>query len=223
MKTAVLWTGGKDSALACYKVQKEHEVSLFVNFIWEKTSLSHPFLLTKFQAEAIQKPFIWDKLNPPYFESYRESILELKNEYGIEAVVTGDIAQDTFHGKWIDKVCKDTGVQVIKPLWDQDRETILKELLADGFKAIFTCVKEPWLTPDWLGKTIDTQTLKEIQRIHQTKGLDACGEFGEYHTAVVDAPFFAKAICISAFETQKTEDCFAMEPIGLSLKPKAGR
>jgi diphthamide synthase (EF-2-diphthine--ammonia ligase) len=72
MKVAISWTGGKDSALACYKVMQEHDVAMFVNFVWQKPSLSHPNLLTKLQAEALQKRFLWDRLEPPYLDSYRE-------------------------------------------------------------------------------------------------------------------------------------------------------
>jgi uncharacterized protein (TIGR00290 family) len=220
MKVAVSWTGGKDSALACYKAQKKHEIVVFANFIWEKPSLSHPIDITRTQAKVLRKQFLWDKLQPPYFESYREAIIELKNEYGIEAIVTGDIAADDFHGAWIDEVCKDTGVQVIKPLWKEDRRTALNELLTAGFKVVFTCVKEPWLTEEWMGKTIDDQRIKEMQNLHEINGLDVCGEFGEYHTMVMDAPYFDKVIDLSSFRKEKTENGFIMKDVSLSIKPK---
>jgi len=119
MKVAALWTGGKDSALACYKAIKYgYNVSYIVTFIWEKHSLAHSLSLIKLQSEAIKVPFLWDKLKEPYFDSYREAILELKNEYSIERIITGDISYvDVFHGNWIDKVCEGTCVEVIKPLW----------------------------------------------------------------------------------------------------------
>ena len=199
MKVAVSWTGGKDSALACQKAQKNHDVALFVNFRWDKPSLSHPLAITKLQSEAVIKPFLWERVQPPYLESYRASILYLKSKYGIQGIVTGDITVDTFHGKWIDEVCKGTGVQVIKPLWEQDRTKLMDEMLANGLKVIFTCVKEPWLTEDWLGRTIDEQCLKDLKALHDKNGVDLCGEFGEYHTMVIDAPFFKKTITLSKF------------------------
>ena len=141
MKVAVSWTGGKDSALAYYKTVKEHDIKMLVNFLWEKPSSSHSFLTTKFHSEVIQKQFLWDKLTPPYDSSYKESILELRDEFGIEAIVTGDITEDSFHGKWIDEVCRGTGVKVIKPLWEQDREEIMGEVLSAGLKVVFVCVE----------------------------------------------------------------------------------
>jgi diphthine-ammonia ligase len=222
LKVAVLWTGGKDSALAYLKVQKTHNVAMLVNFIWEKPSISHPNLITKLQSEALKEQFLWDRLQPPYHESYRESILDLKNEYGIQAVVTGDITADTFHGTWIDEVCKNTGVEVIKPLWEQKRRQLMEEIVGSGLKVIFTCVKEPWFTEEWLGRTIDEKCLQDLETLHEKNDVDLCGEFGEYHTMVMDAPFFTKTIRLSTFKKQKTSDSFIMEPIGLSLKPKMG-
>jgi diphthine-ammonia ligase len=221
MKVAILWTGGKDSSLACYKAMQQHEVALFVNFVWKKPSLSHPRIITKLQSEALQKPFLWIHLNPPYLESYREAILNLKKEYGIEAVVTGDIGYvDAFHGNWIDDVCEGTGIKVIKPLWGQDRQNTLNELVDRGFNIIFTCVKEPWLTHEWLGRSINQQAVTELQELHHSENLDLCGEFGEYHTMTLDAPFFKKSINIRLFKKQKTENGYIIEPLQFSLVTK---
>ncbi|MCW4010677.1 MAG: diphthine--ammonia ligase [Candidatus Bathyarchaeota archaeon] len=220
MKVAISWTGGKDSALACIKAQKSHEVALFVNFRWDKPSLSHPMAIAKLQSEAVNKPFLWERVQDPYLESYRLSILYLKNKCGIDAIVTGDITVDAFHGKWIDEVCKDTGVQVIKPLWEKDRTTLMEDLLESKLKVTLTCVKEPWFTEDWLGRTIDEKCYQDLQELHKKNGVDICGEFGEYHTMVMDAPFFTKTIHMPSFTKMKTENGFIMEPTGLSLKPK---
>lgn len=220
MKVAVSWTGGKDSALAYYKTVKEHDIKMLVNFLWEKPSLSHSFLTTKFHSEVIQKQFLWDKLTPPYDSSYKESILELRDEFGIEAIVTGDITEDPFHGKWIDEVCKGTGVKVIKPLWGQDREEIMCEVLSAGLKVVFVCVKEPWFNENWLGRVIDKQCIRDLKVLHAKNGVDICGEFGEYHTIVVDAPFFQKTLKVCRFGNRKVGHSYIMDPIEYSLKPK---
>ena len=219
MKVAVLWTGGKDSALALHKTLKSgHKVAYLATLIWDKPSLAHSLSLIKLQSEAMGIPFFWDKLEKPYFESYRESILEMKTEY---AVVTGDIAYvDDFHGNWIDEVCKGTGVQVIKPLWNMDRDAIMRELLDFDFKVVLTQVKEPWMTQDWLGRTLDSDSIKEMQQLRDEKSLDLCGEFGEYHTMTLDAPFFKKIIRISQFQKLKTEKGFVLNPVEVSIAPK---
>jgi diphthine-ammonia ligase len=225
MKVAALWTGGKDSSLSCYKVLKDKFIVAYVaTFIWEQPSLSHPLSIIKLQSEALQIPFLWERVKPPYFEAYRQAILELKKDYGIEGVVTGDISYvDSFHGNWIDDVCKDTGVEVIKPLWELDRLKIIEDLVSSGFKVIFTCVKQPWFNEEWLGRTIDAQSIKELKELHRKTGMDICGENGEYHTMTVDATFYKKTINVSKFKTEKINESYIMEPVELSLAPKERR
>jgi diphthine-ammonia ligase len=222
MKVAALWSGGKDSALACYKALKHgFDVAFVMTFIWDKQPSSHPLAMTKLQSEALQIPFYWERVNPPYFESYKQAMLDLKEDYGIEGVVTGDISLvDSFHGNWIDNVCKDTGVEVIKPLWDLDRIKIVEDLVSSGFKVIFTCVKQPWFSEEWLGRGIDAQTLHELKELNEKTGMDICGENGEYHTMTVDAPFYKKTINVSKFETEKRSKAYVLKPVDLSLAPK---
>lgn len=222
VKVVALWSGGKDSALACYKAMKHgSDVAFVMTFIWDQPSLSHPIVVTKLQSEALQIPFCWARVSPPYFESYKKALLDMKEDHGIEGVVTGDISLvDNFHGDWINDVCKDTGIEVIKPLWNQDRLRIVEELRSSGFKIIFTCVKQPWFNGEWLGREIDRQTINELKTLNEKSGLDICGENGEYHTVTVDAPFFNKTIKVSNFETEKIENAYIMKRLDVSLAQK---
>lgn len=222
MKVVALWTGGKDSSLACYKILKRgYDVAFAMTFIWDQPSLAHPLAMIKLQSEVLRIPFYWERVAPPYFEAYRKGILELKEEYGIQGVVTGDISYvDSFHGNWVEDVCRGTGVEVIKPLWDMDRLRIVEDIVGNGFKVIFTCVKEPWFREEWLGRTIDSQAIKELQKLNEETGMDICGENGEYHTMTIDAPLFKKAIKVSKFETEKVRDAYIMKGVDLSVAPK---
>ena len=224
MKVAVLWTGGKDSSLACYKAIKDgHKVAYLVTFLWQKPSTAHALDVIRLQSKALGIPCLWDKLEPPYFEAYKEAILNLKKEYDIEAIVTGDISYvDSFHGNFLDEVCKDTEIKVIKPLWGQDRSKILKELLSSGFKVVFTCVKQPWFSDDWLGRTIDNQSMYELEELNQRYGMDMCGEIGEYHTMTLDAPLFKQAIEISECTKEKIGKAYVLEPTLVSLTSQRG-
>jgi len=218
MKVAALWSGGKDSALACHKAMANGlDVSYIMTFIWDKPSSSHPLLMTLLQSKALRIPSYWEKIKPPYFDAYRQAIGELKEDYGIEGIVTGDISYvDSFHGNWIDDVCKDTGVKVIKPLWEQDRLTLVEELVDKGFRVIFTSVKKPWFNEEWIGREIDTETIEELKTLNRKTGMDICGENGEYHTMTIDAPFYKNAITVSKFETEETDNAFVMKPLNFT-------
>jgi len=203
-------------------MKRKFDVAFVMTFIWDQPPPSHPLPLIRLQSRALQIPLYWERVSPPYFRDYRQAIIELKKDCGIEAVVTGDIYVDSFHGTWIDDVCRDTGVEVIKPLWKLDRLKLIEDLVGSGFKAIFTCVKKPWFNKEWLGRAIDAQAIKELVKLNRETGMDICGENGEYHTMTVDAPFYEKAISISKFETEEVNGSYAMKPLDLCLVPKGG-
>ncbi len=222
MKVAALWTGGKDSSLACYKALKQGlEVAFVMTFIWDRPPPSHPLPLIRLQSEVLEIPFYWERVTPPYFEAYKLAVQELKEDFGIEGLVSGDISHiDSFHGNWLDDVCKDTGVEMIKPLWEMDRAQIFEDLVDNGFKAMFTCVKEPWFSEAWLGRTINTKIIKELKVRSSETSMDICGENGEYHTMTLDAPFYRQAIHVK-FETEKNRSSYFIKPTCLSLSNKS--
>jgi diphthine-ammonia ligase len=222
MKVTALWSGGKDSCFACYKAMSQGmNVAYITTFLWETPSLGHPQELISLQSEASGIRHVTTKVKEPYFEGYREAISRFIKEDGIEGIVTGDISFiDSYHGDWIGDVCKGLDVEVIRPLWGLDRYEIMNDMLTQGFKAVFSCVKEPWFDENWLGREIDWQCLKELTALEEKYGMDICGEMGEYHTMMIDGPIFRQAIQIDEFTKEKKESAFYMKPIRLSLKPK---
>ena len=81
-------------------------------------------------------------------------------------------------------------------LWGCDRFELLNRLLSCKFRAIFSCVKKPWFTDEWLGKELNKDSLDKLGMINAKTGLDISGEQGEYHTLVLDGPPFRKSISI---------------------------
>jgi len=222
LKVAVSWSGGKESGLAYYKAMSGgHEISLIVTFLWEIPTFYHPLELVKLQSEAMKTPHIKVKVEKPYFEGYRRAINNLREEYGIEGIVTGDISiTDSYHGDWMKNVCEGLNVELIRPLWNLNRYRILEELVSKGFKAVFTCVKKPWFNDNWLGRVLDNICIEELKELGRKSGMDPCGEFGEYHTMLIDAPMFKEVIEISEFEKEQKNSVFLLKPIKFFLKTK---
>jgi uncharacterized protein (TIGR00290 family) len=222
MKVAVSWSGGKDSCLSCSKaITQGYDVTHIVTFIWETPSLAHPLPLIALQSKALRIRHIEARVKEPYFEQYKETISRLIKENGIEGIVTGDISfVDSYHGNWVDDVCKGLNIEVIKPLWGVDHYEILNELISQGFKAVFTCAKQPWFDEEWLGRKLDWECLKDLKELREKYGIDICGELGEYHTMIIDAPIFKEAIEISKFSKEKQNTVLFMRISEFSLKPK---
>ena len=82
----------------------------------------------------------------------------------------------------------------------------IDELIEAGFEAVVVTTKKDVLGPEWLGRKIDYDFVRDISKI---KGVDISGEGGEYHTFVVSVPIFRKRINILKSEKiTRDQHCF---------------
>ncbi|MCD6221989.1 diphthine--ammonia ligase [bacterium] len=196
MKVFVSWSGGKESVLACFRAIKSYnyKVKFFLNMVTQDGKFSHSHGvssdLLKIQAQAIGISLIQRKTTwKSYEQEFKKAICYFK-EKGIQAGVFGDIDLQE-HRDWIEKVCKDTGIEAILPLWNKKREDILKEFIQTGFKAIVCSVNSLFLSENYLGRVINERFIEELKT---QKNIDLCGERGEYHTFVYDGPIFKNPV-----------------------------
>lgn len=115
---------------------------------------------------------------------------------GAEACVFGDIDIED-HKTWNEQRCASVGLDCILPLWKEPRESLTRETLEVGFKAMIKLIQKDQLTPDFLGETLSPEIIDRIKQL----GCDVCGENGEYHTFVYDGPIFSTPIPIKIRET----------------------
>ena len=104
---------------------------------------------------------------------------------GAEACVFGDIDIEG-HRQWNISQCEEAGLDCILPLWKQDRESLVRETIEAGFKAMIKIVQCDLLDESFLGKDLTIPLIEEIK----AAGADVCGENGEYHTFVYNGPIF---------------------------------
>ena len=78
------------------------------------------------------------------------------------------------------------------PLWGMDSAQLLADFIGTGFKAIIIIVKTEFFGKEWLGRQVDSKLAVELCQLN----IDPCGESGEYHTFVYDAPPFRKPVRI---------------------------
>lgn len=215
----MLWTGGKDSALALYEArQNNYRVDFLVTFAPPDSGfLAHPLGVMKLQAEALGLPHQILPITAPFEQSYETSLGKLRDEMGIECVITGDIAEVGGNPNWIRERSRRIGMTVHTPLWGRDRESLLRDLVGAGFSVRFSCVKTRWLDESWIGQTLDDGTIAKLRTIRERTGLDLCGEEGEYHTLVVDGPQFAQAIDIRSYSPRAADSFWYMEIHELAL------
>jgi diphthamide synthase (EF-2-diphthine--ammonia ligase) len=86
------------------------------------------------------------------------------------------------------------------------REDLIEELIKAGSEAGVVATKKNLLDPEWLGRKIDYDFIRDISEI---KDVDMSGEGGEYHTLVVSGPIFGKRINIVKSEKiTRDQHCF---------------
>jgi len=221
MRVAVSWSGGKESCLAYHRaVTQGHEVDFLLTFILNDwPSLCHPISMMRLQSEALGIRHLTFKVREPYMDGYRNVIANLAREEGIQGIVTGDIWIDD-HRRWIENVCSGLSVIPIMPLWGNRAAQLLDEVVSDGFKPVFTCVKEPWFDEKWLSRRLDRECIEKLEDLHRKFGIDLCGENGEYHTMVLDGPMFREAIRIEESGEDKKNSTLFLRVHRLSLQRK---
>lgn len=194
-KVFVSWSGGKDSALSLYLAKKRKaDVCFLLNMMNStgRVSRSHgitPYLMKK-QAEAlgislIQKRTSWNR----YEENFKKVLSNLKKN-GVEGGIFGDIDTQE-HRDWVERVCRESGLDAHLPIWNSPREKLMKELIRTGFRAVIVVVNSDYLGEEWLGRELDNDFLKSIKKC---ENVDICGEKGEFHTFVYDGPVFNKPV-----------------------------
>ena len=186
MKAAILWTGGKDSALALQVSLNVYDIRRLVCFVPadNRQFLAHPTELMELQAQKIGMPIEFVPISEPYKQSYRQQI-EAIRDTGIEMLITGDISTVGGMPNWIEAVAEGL-VEVHKPLWELDRHAILDMLTTNKFKVICSLAYKKHFQQTIVGRYFDAELISELKHLP----IDACGEQGEYHTWVLDAPFF---------------------------------
>lgn len=201
-KTAVLFSGGKDSCLALHKAlkSKRYDIKYLLSVIPE-TQDSYMFhkpylnLLNK-QAEMLDIDLVIKSSKAEKekeLKDLEELIKSVKKE--IEVIVVGGIASD-YQGSRIKKICDKLGLEFVAPILGYTPEGVWKELLDEGFKVILTKRACDGLTNDFLGKVFDKELLdKMIERSKKYKfRIDFEG--GEAESAVLDMSEFKKEIKI---------------------------
>ncbi len=223
MRAAVLWTGGKDSALALYKAHLSgHEIINLLTFAPESADfLAHPVSFMKYQAEAIGISHIEAIIDEPIEDAYEYAIRSFKNKYNVRALITGDMADVRGMPNWVRQRCAGNDIEVLTPLWGGERSEIFKELISYGFKAIISCVKKESLGEEWLGRELNDGLFEDLRKIHAETGIDICGEQGEYHTLVLDGPMFKKSINIGSYSKGMTDVVMYIKPKDITLSKKA--
>ena len=221
-KSIFNWSGGKDSALALYHVlqDKNYQVERLltnVNATYNRIAM-HGVRVELLQQQAIELKLPLQELrmnDQPTMAAYNDamaSTMKALQTEGFTHSIFGDIFLEDLK-KYREDRLAEVGFSAYFPLWKKDTTQLVHEFIDLGFKTIVCCIKSDLLDESFAGRIIDKDFLKDLP-----KGIDPCGENGEFHTFVFDGPIFSKPIPITIGEKvlrqyeapkNKEDNCFS--------------
>ena len=205
MKLAALFSGGKDSTFAIYKIQKEgHQVECLVSIFPESEEsllLHYPNIeVTKLQSESLRIPQIFMRTcsskTDDELSALEELLRKAKGDYQIEGLVHGGILSE-FQKKNFEKICSNLNLKLVSPLWNKDQNEYMKSLVDADFHFIIVSVSSDGLDEYWLGKEITSEELEKLEQLSKKYGFNLNFEGGEAETLVTDCPIFVYPIKIT--------------------------
>lgn len=188
------WSGGKDSCLALHRAAAAgiRPRALLTMMIEDGArSRSHGLRLELLEAQAtsLGVPLVTRATSWDDYEATMLDALSRLARRGIELAVFGDLDLEP-HREWVVAVCSRAGVEPVHPLWQEPRLGLLGELLELTYDAVVIAVRDEVLPHDLLGRRLDRGLVEELVR----HGVDASGERGEYHTAILGGPLFREPV-----------------------------
>ena len=203
--TLCSWSGGKDSCYALMKsIGNGFKPTVLLNVLNEegRISRSHgiPSSILQQQAAAVGLPMhLISSSWQDYERIFTAALKELKQRYAVTHAVFGDIDLQP-HRDWEEKVCAAVGLEAVLPIWQQDRRQLVMNMLEAGIETMIVSCNDQ-MGGEFIGQTL-TPTL--VDRL-EAMGIDACGENGEFHTLVLNAPIFKHRVHAKVVEVMQHE------------------
>lgn len=159
--------------------------------------------LLESQAQAIGLPLHKIRIPSPcpneIYEAKMREYLHGSLEKGVQHFIFGDLFLEEVR-QYREERLSPLGIKCVFPLWQQNTALLSQKMIHEGFESVLTCVDLKKLPKEFAGRKYDQQLLNDLP-----KGIDPCGENGEFHSFVYGGPIFKKPIPIRLGETVERE------------------
>jgi len=198
------WSSGKDSAWALHLLRQSPEVrveALVTTFNAAAGRVAMHAVrrcLVEEQASSAglhlwQVDLPWPCSNVQYQDIMRAVCVRAVEE-GITAIAFGDLFLEDIRA-YREKQLEGSGLDPLFPVWQVPTRQLAADMLAAGVRAKITCVDPTKLDRSFAGREFDLDLIESLPPT-----ADPCGENGEFHTFVYDAPVFARPIPVETGE-----------------------
>jgi uncharacterized protein (TIGR00290 family) len=199
-KAWLSWSSGKDSAWALEVVRRGHNMDIVgllttVTKGYERVSM-HAVREEILDAQTRRTGLPCMKVRIPkrcVNEDYEEAMalaVTQAQEQGVTKIIFGDLFLEDVR-RYREKRLAGSGVEPVFPLWRKDTGQLAREMIAAGIAATVVCVDPRRLDSSFAGRRFDEQFLEDLPR-----GVDPCGENGEFHTCVTAGPMFDRPLSV---------------------------
>jgi uncharacterized protein (TIGR00290 family) len=203
-KVLLSWSSGKDSAWTLHLLRGHADLQVAALITTFNTAANRVAMhavrrtLVESQAERTDLPLWavelpWPCSNSEYEDRMRV-VCERAAAEGITAVAFGDLFLQDIRDYRVRQL-QGTGLEPMFPLWQIPTRDLALSMIAAGVKAKITCVDPSRLAKSFAGRDFDQPLLEALP-----PGIDPCGENGEFHTFVYDAPVFSRPVPVLSGE-----------------------
>lgn len=204
MKAFLYHSGGKDAITALHLFIDDYGIypELLVCTVDEYDMVAahqvHKSCIEA-QAKAMELPVQFITI-PAFsanatFEHIVLKHLSLLKKQGYTHAICGDIFLEEIK-TYREELHKKIGVECVFPLWGINTQTLSKQIIDLGLKAIITSVDTKYLPANYVGTEYNSDFINNLP-----DNIDPCGENGEFHTFVYNAPLFQHQLQIEIGKT----------------------
>lgn len=199
MKKAIMnWSGGKDSALALWRILQSGDYIIetlltTLNAANRRISMHGvPENLLDEQARRLDLPqtklYLPEESSMVNYEQRMGDILQPLVDGGVTHAIFGDIFLEDLR-QWRENQLAGRGLTGVFPIWQIPSLQLLNEFWEAGFATIVVSVNSQYLDQSFCGRVLNRAFVDDLPA-----GVDPCGENGEFHTFVYQAPYFSEPI-----------------------------
>jgi uncharacterized protein (TIGR00290 family) len=193
------WSSGKDSAFALAVAREQgadvERLLVTVNADADRVAM-HAVrrALLEAQADRLGIPLHVVPIPSPcpndVYEARMYDAISAATSAGVRDVIFGDLFLEDVRA-YREQHLGGTSLTPRFPLWGRPTDALARDMIDAGVRAVLTCVDPRVLPREFAGRRYDDALLADLP-----PGVDPCGERGEFHTFVWDAPGFREPIDI---------------------------
>jgi uncharacterized protein (TIGR00290 family) len=203
-KALISWSSGKDSAFALLEIRRSGAFEVVgalttVTETFERVSIHgvrQEILLAQLDAAGLPPrivPIPYPCPNEIYEARMGEAVAQAVRD-GITHIIFGDLYLADIRAYREAKLAG-TGLTPVFPLWQRPTLALAHAMIDSGLEAYLATVDLKHLPAEFAGRKFDATLLADLPR-----GVDPCGENGEFHTCVVAGPIFSRRLSVVSGE-----------------------